>query len=126
LAAVNPTPVVLPPPDLSPLIQAQIEAAQFYIRLSLAYGTVGVCILAVPLIISVPEEFLRLALHLGGILIGAIATFPSTKYLQRRNRGFGLRMIASEYGRLARAGELASPARKQLDQLVTRVLKDML
>jgi hypothetical protein len=107
-------------------VQAQIDAARFYVLLAIACVAGGLLMLVVPLLIIVPEEFMRMTLHIGGSLFAAIATFPSGKYLQRRDRASALQMISSEYARLESSGNLASPARKELDKLINRVVQGMI
>ena len=107
-------------------MQAQTDAARFYVLLAMACGAAGLLMLVAPLLIIVPEEFMRMALHIGGSLVAAIATFPSGKYLQRRDRASALQMISSEYARLESSGNLASPARKELDKLINRVVQGMI
>jgi hypothetical protein len=103
-----------------------LAAATLYVLLAIACVAGGLLMLVVPLLIIVPEEFLRTALHIGGSLVAAIATFPSGKYLQRRDRASALRMISSEYARLERSGNLASPARTELDKLINRIVQGMI
>jgi hypothetical protein len=118
--------VTLPPPDLHPLVQAQIGAARFYVLLALACVAGGGLLLTIPLLIIVPQEFTRMALQIGGGLVAAVGTFPSGKYLQRKDRAAALQMISSDYARLERAGSLSSPARKELDKLINRVVQGMI
>jgi hypothetical protein len=107
-------------------VQAQIGAARFYVLLALACVAGGGLLLTIPLLVIVPQEFTRMALQIGGGLVAAVGTFPSGKYLQRKDRAAALQMISSDYARLERAGSLSSPARKELDKLINRVVQGMI
>jgi hypothetical protein len=120
------SPAILPPPDLHPLVQAQVDAAHFYIWLALACFGLGLAIVAVPLVITVPEAFVSTTLHVGGGLVAAVGTFPSGKYLQRRDRASALQMISSQYGVLERSGSLATPARRKLDQQINQFVERLM
>jgi hypothetical protein len=68
-----------------------------------------------------PQEELKLAIRIGGGLVAALGAFPSTKYLQRRDRASALQMISREYERLH-----DSPARKQLDNMINGLVRGMI
>jgi hypothetical protein len=108
------------------LIQAQADAARFYIFLALICISSGLMLLIVPILIAVPEPILKVALHVGGTLVAAVGTFPSGKYLQRKDRGSAIRSISRQYELLQTAGLLASPARRDLDRMIVLLIKGMI
>ena len=126
MSSASTSPAILPPPDLHPLVQAQVEAAHFYIWLAGACFGLGLSIVAVPLVIAVPEEVLRTAMHVGGALVAVVGTFPSGKYLQRRDRASALEMISSQYAVLERSGNLATAARRDLDRQISQFIKGLM
>lgn len=117
---------VTQPPDLGPLIEAQIGAARFYVLLTLIYICFGLGLLACPMLVQMSQEGLKLAMRIGGGVVTALGAFPSSKYLQRKDRESALRMISHEYGRLSDSGFLASPAREELDKIVNSFLMGMI
>jgi hypothetical protein len=108
------------------LVQAQAEAARFYILLTLLCISSGLTLLVIPVLVTVPESVLKIALHVGGTLIAAVGTFPSGKYLQRKDRASAIRTIFLQYEQLKNAGLLASPARRELDKMITRLVQGMI
>jgi hypothetical protein len=126
LATTNRHAAVSPPPNLSSFVEGQTAAARFYILLTLTYVVFGLSLLAMPMLFAIPQEEIRMTLRIGGGLVAALGAFPSTKYLQRRDRVFALRMISSEYDRLQVSGLLTSPARQQLDRMYMRLLQGMI
>jgi hypothetical protein len=113
-------------PNLHPLVEAQTAAARFYIMLTFVHVVAGLSLLATPMLLPISQDEIKMLLRIGGGLIVALGAFPSTKYLQRKDRAFALRMISLEYERMRVAGLLASPARKRLDTMITSLVKGMM
>jgi hypothetical protein len=107
-------------------VQAQIAAARFYVGLALFWVLFGLCLLLLPTVVGVSGDIIKNALRIGGVLISSVGAFPSAKYLQRKDREFGLRTLSLEYKGLEAAGLLDSPRRKVLDTKYQRFIERML
>jgi hypothetical protein len=107
-------------------VEAQNAAARFYVTLTLINVASGLSLMAMPLLLPITQEEVKAILRIGGGFVVALGAFPSTKFLQRKDRVFALQMISSEYQRLQIAGLLASPARKALDRIIARLIEGMI
>ena|SRR5438067_522939 len=117
---------IAPPPNLKPLVEAQGAAAKFYILLTMTYVAIGMFLLSAPMFLTIAREEISTVIRIGGVLVAALGAFPSTKYLQRKDRAFALEMIALEYDRLTAQGLLTGPARTELDKMISHLLKGMM
>jgi hypothetical protein len=126
MATANMASIASPAPNLTPLAKAQNAAARFYVILTFINVVSGLSLLAMPLVLPITQEEVKAILRIGGGFVVALGAFPSTKYLQRRDRVFALQMISLEYERLQIAGLLGSPARKALDKIIARLIEGMI
>jgi hypothetical protein len=118
--------VVDPPPDLSPLIAAQADAARFYALLTITSVGCGLASITSSTIFPLSQDEIIIAMRIGGALITALGAFPSAKYLQRKDKKSALEMISKRYEQLRGREYFHSPARSDLDKMVVVLIKGML
>ena len=118
--------MVDPPPDLSPLIAAQADAARFYVLLTITLVGCGLASMASPTILPLSQDEIKTAMRIGGALVAALGAFPSAKYLQRKDKKSALEMISKRYEQLRGREYFHSPARSDLDKMVVVLIKGML
>jgi hypothetical protein len=77
--------------------------------------------------LPVPDDEAKWIFRAGGVLLAALSTFPTAKYLQRTDRVSALRMWNEDYERLWNEGSLDGPVGKQLnrrvDEFINRIGK---